>query len=611
MTIPQQNITIGSYDLSAETLSFDVTLRENAVSSCVLLINDYESKSFVGKCDIADNVKVQFRFADKTSNWTQLFGGWITDLEPTISMDQGEILKVTAIGYGQALVNMLVRQQYGSQSANSSLNTIKEILTDATYGIIPKYVNKVMASATDSGFSINTTKAADLTSDFRYLYFPGKPATKCLADMIDLISAANAPAAGAHWTIVPDDTTAYLCLATIGSHENPPADVWPTWWNTDQAGSTIEVKKDMIRSPFHKKRSEANYVLYVGDFRRPPNGDIWTENNSGDWGTVGDMSVNDDNSLYKIGSYSIRLDVASTSGHAYYPSTANLSLDITQIGTQQNIPRLFMYVRHNDKVDPSAHMPQLRVGTGAFANDDYFFYLFLSSEFPATDEWGTISFPIGPYYSTEEKFVGWGTYGSPSWSDIDYVSLFFTNDDGGTASVYLDGLHFFGRITRAAYDSGKYPTQNCKMKYIRDDVPKDDSLSASDDSGQMAQFCKAELYRCVIEPTIGQIVIPMQENIKAGQLTHIHFGKQADGSFRVDTNMRCTLVRHHFEPQTGALTYLDVTDDVTNSQGASLLDAYELLLKAVSPNFRDRPTGSLIAGDVDVTQTILAKSYST
>lgn len=613
-SLPQQKITVthgGSHELQSETLTTDVFLRENAVSRAQIIANDYQGVTFLQRADIGDNLKIEFRFKDETDIWTQVFGGWIDDLQPGLSLDPGEVVTVKALGYGVALKNMLVRQEYGNQSENSTLNTIKEVLTDATHGIIPKYVNKVMASATDSGYSIDTTKVADLTSDFNYLYFPGKPAFKCLEDMVDLIRAANVPNAGAHWTVVPSGTTAYLCLATVGNHENPPADVWPTWWNTDQANSTIEVAKDMIVSAFQKKRSEANYVLFAGNFRRPANGDNWTENNAASWDVEGDGSVSNENTVVKVGSYSIKGENNSGVVNIFYPSSYDMSLDISKIGTKRTVPRLSFYLRRNSVMTLNATVPTpwIQLGTGDPANNDYFFQ-YLGDDFPSADKWYHAIFPIGEYYDRDETTeIEWSENNSPDWADIDYIGFSFQNVGGG-AIIYIDGLYFQGIVTRAAYDSGLYSSQKCKMMLYRDDVPKDDSLIATDDSGQIGQLLKAELYRAVTEPIIGQIMIPMKQAIKGGQLARIHFGKKSDGTFNIDKNMRIIEVRHSFTEK-GALSYLTLTDDVKNSQPIQPTDAYNAIMKAVAPGFQDRVRSSFLIKEVDLDQTILAKSYST
>ncbi len=617
MPIPSQQVTIthggSDYSFEKKTLSTEVILRENAVAICRLVASDRESKSFLDQVDIADNGKVEFQCAG--SSMTQRFGGWVENLNPQIDRTQGELCGIEAYGYGIGFARMLVRQQYGSQSENSSLNTIKEILTDSTYGIIPKYVEKVLASATASGYSINTTKVADLTSDFRYLYFPGKPAIRCTEDLLDLLSAANAPGAGGHWIVIPDGTTAYFCLATVGAHENPPSDIWPTWWNTNQAGSTIVVKEDMITAAFTKRRSEANYVLYHGAFRRPIDGDKWTENNASEWAETSDdvAHVEDESTIYKVGSYSIRGRIENNAHWQtlWYPSSVDLNFDFTKIGTRFNVPQINFYLYLNNNVymgGGGPQMPTVYLGTGAQA-DGNTFACELTNTVSNDAIWRHISIPVGQYHNLTESPLGWSDSGG-DWTDIDYVMFAFSSQ-AADARLYVDGLCFTGILTRGAYDSTKIGTQKAKMLLVHDNIPKDDSLIASDDSGEIAQFAKAELYRAVTEPIMGQIAIPMQEKILPGQLAHIHFAKDSSGSFDVDKNMRIVEVRHLFNMQ-GARSLLTLTDDVTNSQPTQPADSYSRLMKAVTPiHFQDRVRGSIIASDIDILQNILEKSYST
>jgi len=519
---------------------------------------------------------------------------------------------------------MFVFQQYGSQSDNPSLNTLKEVLTDATYGIIPKYVNKVMASATSSGYTIDTTKIADITSDFRYLWFPGKPALQCLNDCIDLVSAANAPSAGAHWTAVPDGTTCYLCVATVGNHENPPADVWPTWWNTDQSGSTIVVKSDMVLSQFRKVRSEGNYVLFAGTFRRPVDGDKWTENTASSWGVYDPSSANasasDDASVYKIGSKSVKFNIGTALNDAwfYYPSGVNLNLDVTKISTKSSVPHIGFWIRRNSGVHVSGGgetQPSIMLGTGAVTNFDFFEHVLQSTSFtyadkiPETDKWYHVSAPLGPYAATSEtQNWDWRESGSPDWSDIDWIGFRF-HASSDNAALWVDGIRIEGLLVRAAYDSSKFTSQKCRMVFFRDDVPKDDTLVASDDSGELAQFAKAELYRNMQEPTVGTITVPLQPSIKAGQLAHIKYGVTSSGTYRIDSDMRILEVTHEYGPM-GAKSTLSLTTDVTNSRPLSPTSKYNLLLKATAPQFQDRVRASLISNVLDVNQAILAKDYA-
>lgn len=600
--LPRAKITVThnstDYELQDDVETFDVILRENAGSTAQFLVEDYESRMFLDKCDIADAVKIEFKYTDEAgASYTTIFGGTITGLRPVLG--DREVLQVNCHGYGVALKNMLVRNEYGNESKNPTLNKIKEVLTDSNEGIITKYVNKILGSATSSGYALTTTKIADLSSDFKYLMFPGKPALKCIEDMIDLVSAANAPSAGAHWIVDPSKN---FCLATVGNHENPPADVWPTYWNTDQTGSTIEVKKDMLVTAFHKRRSLASYVLFTGKFRMPANGDFWTENNSTNWGSNTGYTP-EDSGTSKVGSYSILLDkdaAGTGTGETWYPGSGSLNINVNKIGTNVTLPRISFWFY---KSGTTNH--RFRLYTGDVANGDYFQYD-MDYLVPDGATWYRIVQNIGEYL--EDRDNKWDVAGgSETWTDIDHIS--FRADTVSPTNFFLvDGLYIDGIITRAAYDSNSYTTE-CKMMHIRDDIPKDDMLTATDDSGQIAQFAKAELYRAAKQPTTAEIMIPMQEKIMAGQLAYIKFGKKSDGNFRIETDYRILEVRHHFAlPH--PFTYLTITDDVLNSYARGPTSQYNTLLKAATPEFQDHIRSSIIADEVDISQTILEKSYA-
>ena len=50
----------------------------------------------------------------------------IGKVQSLITSLDGEVVGVEALGYGEALLNMKVAQQYGTDSENSSLNTFKK-----------------------------------------------------------------------------------------------------------------------------------------------------------------------------------------------------------------------------------------------------------------------------------------------------------------------------------------------------------------------------------------------------------------------------------------------------------------------------------------------------
>ncbi len=510
-SLPQIRITCGSYQLENYHTDTQVSLLENAVNQCAIIAADTKGETFLNKADLLSNIKVEMRFADKSSTWRQIFGGWVTDLSPTLT-EQGELVTIKARGYEEALLAMLVGEQYGNQSSHPTLNKIYEVLTDASYGIIPKWVQKVLNTATDSGYTVNTTKVADVTSDFKYLYWAYKPAINCLDDMIDLISAANTPNAGVHWTSAYSDTTVYLCLATIGNHENPPADVWTTWWNTDQAGSTLEVQKDMIISNFRKQKPQGNYILYHGKLRKPGDGDFWTENQHALWGKTGVTTLSSDNAAgnYKTGAYSLKGTATIGDDIAFwYPSAKDAAWDIENWGGLYNIPTISFWIKRDAGTQNNTYIYLI---TDAGAN--HCFYRNYTSL--TANTWYNFEYKLGPYSDRDPYNSPWTVFGSPDWGNINYVYFLFDVAPGNTGVGWVDGLSFNGHVLRGARDDTKIGTQKAITKLITDDVGKDDSGVATDDSYVMAQLTKAELYRAVTTPILGEIVIPGQETIMPG-----------------------------------------------------------------------------------------------
>jgi hypothetical protein len=632
-TLPRQRITIThsavDYTFESNTLSCQVTRRENAAASAVITSSDFQWVDLYDHVDIADNVKIEFKYVDKDDTYTQVFGGYVRNLDMSTTA-QGDQLTITALGYGVAFTNMLVLEEYGEESKNPTEKTITDILTDATIGIIPNYVQKVMGGAA-SGYTIDTSEVAALANDYPYLYFNGKPASKCLQDLLDLYRAAKVANAGAHWLVVPSGTTAYFCLGTVGAHEAAIVATWPTWYDTDATNSTLEVGVQNLVTGFRKVRADANYVLYSGNFRRPGSGDFWTENNAASWDTfVGAGSIalaNDtDAADVTVGGASLRADYNGAAGQAgwfFYPGTHDAAIDLTQIESPNSIPYVSFYLKQQNTEHAGAPgLPLFAIGTGdpAAALNHYFIEIGTFINTVADDKWIHFRLPIGNYYdqannttfyTASSSDFAWEDNGGGDWSDIDWFGFWFEDSGAGTGMVHVDGFHIGGQLIRAAYDSTKIAAKKCRMMVVQDDVPKDDSLVAATDTGVMAQFAKAELARAAMEPTVGEVKIPLLETLLPGQKMHVHACKQADGTFRIDADMRVIQVVHDVSLPHGATSTISLTTDIKNSYPVHPTDQYSQLYKAVAPAFQDRMRASLIRKDVDLELPILAKDYNT
>jgi len=111
----------------------------------------------------------------------------------------------------------------------------------------------------------------------------------------------------------------------------------------------------------------------------------------------------------------------------------------------------------------------------------------------------------------------------------------------------------------------------------------------------------------MVTPVVGQVVTPLiiSPVILPGQLVHCHADKQASGSYRVDSNFRVKEIVHLFT-RDGALTTLDLTDDVTNTFAVGYLNMLAMLAKV---QHVDPEAQNLKASGVDVKISRLSKDY--
>jgi len=356
-SLPRKKVVVthggSDVEIQGEGLNIEVTLRENRGSDAIVGVVDSEAKYFLDNLDVDDIIKIYFMHNDLIGDsWHQVFGGYLTEQNPTTALPQGETLLLKAYGFDCALDRMRVAQEYGVESLNPTLDTLLEILTNASYGIITRYVAKYLNEIlvlTDSGYSINTANVLDEATSIKYTHFPYTPANDCFRTLLDLITASKNPSAGLHWTIIPDGTTAYLCIDQIGNHTTSAAK-WPTRASIDP----IIQGEDIFFQEWSKQKSEANYVCYFGAYEWPT-GDLLTETAHTLWtGWDPLMSVpkavnlsSDSNAgYYKVGANSLKWDLGVAGAGStliYYPSTKNLNFDITKICTKQSIATLDWY----------------------------------------------------------------------------------------------------------------------------------------------------------------------------------------------------------------------------------------------------------------------------
>ena len=586
--------TIGAWSLT-------VRRHENGFDTATLILEDTEATNYVDKLATDDVIVISQR--DASEAWAVILNGVIRRVEPFLPPN---LLMVECDGTGYGFDMTVCGQEYGVESSNPTLDTIKEMVEDATNGIVPKWVNKLLGTATDSGYAY-TTQIETIAGSIQYLYFPFKLCDKSINDICDIVQAIKGASAGPHWII---DISKRLCLATVGAHGAPASTYWPTWWRTNVAGSTLVEGEDFKNFRFENLAKEANYILYHGLFKRPSTGDFWTNISSSLWGKDSKTNLANDSSAgnFKLGSDSVKADNIGYSPYnlfCWYPSACDLAWDVTKWGGKHNIPSLNVWLK-NDFGTSSSQYLRLFMSTGTTTGisfDDYFYAQFT----PSDNVWRNSTFQIGPYSRQGENATVWFSVGAPSWSNINYVGFLYVKDVSEVVTMWIDGLQFNGWILRGARQSAAFSaTDPLKLKVITDNVAKDDS-GKTDDSGTLGRLAKAELLRCKTTPIVGTFTIPIANDLLPGQLVHLHAKKQSSGAFRIDTDFRVLALAHNVDA--GFNTTVEVTSDIINARARPLPTQLNTILGAVRPEFQDRQASSIKTREIDITQAILENSY--
>ena len=139
------------------------------------------------------------------------------------------------------------------------------------------------------------------------------------------------------------------------------------------------------------------------------------------------------------------------------------------------------------------------------------------------------------------------------------------------------------------------------MKLIVDDVGKDDSLVAADDSGLMAQLAYNELLRLQKTALAGTVdLTSIVPDALPGQLFNVQ-----------GTDMRCTQIVHTIAPSPeGYRTLLTLTDDLINSRARMRYEDTNRVWESIRPEWQDRQASNIKAGTVDWRIQRLIKDYA-
>lgn len=564
---------------------------ENSFSTALLLGNDSDSYFYPNIVEALDLIKIWFKYQSDES-YTQVFEGLTYTAQPTVGDSEPQI-RILARGLGYALNATHCNTNYGAESSNSSLNTPKEIWQD----LVDNYINKSFGGSA-TGYSLTKTKIANIASalSISFLNSPYQTNREIIDRVCQVVCAYQDGSAGPHYFV---DTSGNLIINTIGSHENPTE--WPDWWNTNQAGSTLEQGVDFISYVIPEKAEEfANKVVFLTDFRRPGY-DYWTNNHSSLWGSS-HLTLTDESTVKLVGTHSLRLatDAGPETKECWYPNAKNWGYDISKWGSEKTIPDLGMYVRRSGAIQ--------ELWIGLITSTNNWFYRDIAGEITNANEWYHLSYPVGPYHGRTETFKGvqWTKVNNADWTNINYIRIVATW--GIETYVYIDDLHFGrGKIIREAYNSTSITANKEDQAILISRTAMDDSGIATDDSGMAARYAYAELLRRQKIPLTIRFNVRLKPAMLPGQKIHVHACKTSGGSFNVDKNFRMLNVTHTMTESQGGITTVTATDDLTNTFPLTTLDERRLITEYILVN--NKEALDMRGGEVDLLIPHLAKDY--
>lgn len=583
MPMPRNKLTLGSIELESTLVSAKITRNENNFDLATIVLPD--TAYYPDTVTAGTAVQLDVKDASESYPANPMFKGEVRFLVPDITKD-GRTLSLSCFGSGFGLGEMLVGNEYGSTSIHPGIDTPTAIVTD----IINNYVKKILAGAT-SGFDY--TVLTTVANSIPFINFPYKTANASLNDLVDLVTAQEAGDPGIHWIVTTDNVLhmKFISATQLG---------WTKYYggdDNDGGQATLTPGEDYTSINLEKMGPESNYVVYYGKWRRPSNGDAWSENTSSLWDSETEGEPTDDNTTgqYRVNSYSIK--IGPTGNVAWYPKLQDAAWNFTGF-SDFNVPTLNFYVlKHGSPDNVSVRL----YTSNANLNLNYYAKT-LQAGMANNDTWYHFSLPLGPYYRVADSTFEWTTVATaPDWSQINFIYFGWAGDAGDY--ICVDGLYFGDcDICRVAWNSA-LPGGVARMKLITDNVGKDDSLKSGTpgvtDQGVMALLAYSELSRLQKEALVGTVETPMIKDALPGQLFSIQ-----------ETPFRVTKIVHNIDATKGYTSTFSITDDVINGRARLRYEDVNKIYAAIRPEFQDRASSSLKLGTCDWRITPLIEDYA-
>jgi len=598
LQIPINKLTLGTTAYENTLLTAKVIRNENGFDIATITFPD--TTIFPGTVTAGTAVKLEVKESGGSYPTNPMFKGIVR--YPIIDIGTSKQLTLSCLGAGYGFGQMLVGAEYGSQSTHPDLDNITDIISDiSTAGLLTYYVNQVLASGS-SGFSY-ASAIANITDEIKYISFPYKPANQCLNDLCDLVTALKAGSAGPHWIVTTDNTLRLKLVNASGSG-------WTKYYGDSQANATLTSGEDYEVLNFEQAAPEANHILYYGVWRRPSNGDSWTEGNIAygvpdprTWWFIvglGRAALTDDGAIYKVGTKSIKFyTTADDNGGTWYAAPFYLpsfTWDLETLFGPTNTPSINFYARRGAGMT-QAKIWLLTSNPNTPDWSDRFEYNFYNDLISA-DTWYHIKLPCGNYVpeGSEATTTKWTEVGSPDWAVIRGIIFYALCPAATHGQLWIDGLNIGNaQICRVAHNSDISPYN---MKLITDDVGKDDSLIEGDDSGIMAQLAYAELLRRQTTTYLGSVQLStMLPEALPGQW------------FKLVDDLRSNKIVQEIQGKK-YFTTLYLSDDLVNGRSRMRFEDLNKIYADMRPEFQDRQATSIKAGQVDINVPRLTVDYA-
>ena len=584
MTIPHFKLTIDGVAIEDDlALTIKNVRPENGISSLSFTLTDYKSRVYSDLVDLFDTVKLELQC--KNPAYTTVFYGEVYALQPSNSP---EVLDVYCRGLEHCLDLTHNDTSYGIESKNPTIFTPRHIVQD----IVQNYVELSFKTGGATNWALNESdtyiddihsglSVTNLTSQ----YHSNFTMINRLCDIVNAYAITlGAPEPGIHWFIDPTSASPRFYMKEIG--DDHTSGNWPKYYGGTQTTATITQGINVLNYSLHQSiEPYRNNVLLASAFRKPAY-DTWTEyrgagTDSGSylWDIVPeaafpDVQLVDDNTagLFVVGNYSLLIQ-GKNGGvlHAFYPSLENANWQFENIESVDNPPTLNFYYRKNDLVIDGQTFVRL------FTTDhatDYFEAQFTDWSTNPDFEWLHVSLPIGNYWKApdENRHKRWVSYGSPDWNNINGIDFKFqVTGSADWSSLWVDDLHFAGKLIREARDTSEVGTYKERQAFLRLDTALDDSFNITDNTGTAAMLAASELFKrgqfkTAIQNRFltGSVTLPMHEDLLPGQQLYMNVGKKPDGSFRYQLDMRVQELTHEVRKD-GYITKVNLTSDLWNS----------------------------------------------